>query len=66
MEAFKQQQQDLDNRLMIVTQSDTSEQAVKDFETSMERLHRLEIAKGYMGTLCEVDYLRFVDSTSVI
>ncbi|KAG5291106.1 RINT-1 family protein [Histoplasma capsulatum G186AR] len=57
VEAFKQQQQDLDNRLMIVTQSDTSEQAVKDFETSMERLHRLEIAKGYMGTLCEVDYL---------
>ncbi|KKZ65973.1 hypothetical protein EMCG_08267 [[Emmonsia] crescens] len=50
-EAFKQQQQDLDKRLLIVTQSDTNEQAAKAFEISMERLRRLEIAKGYMGTL---------------
>ncbi|KAL2379623.1 hypothetical protein RJZ90_005148 [Blastomyces dermatitidis] len=56
--AFKQQQQDLDKRLMMVTKSDTSEQAAKSFEMSMERLRRLEIAKGYMGTLCEVDGLR--------
>ncbi|OJD27241.1 hypothetical protein ACJ73_01362 [Blastomyces percursus] len=55
--AFKQEQQDLDKRLMTVTKSDTSEQAAKLFEISMERLRRLEIAKGYMGTLCEVDEL---------
>ncbi|OAX84246.1 hypothetical protein ACJ72_01386 [Emergomyces africanus] len=56
-EAFKQQQQELDERLIIVTQSDTSEQAAKAFDISMERLRRLEIAKGYMNTLGEVDDL---------
>ncbi|ODH12912.1 hypothetical protein ACO22_07791 [Paracoccidioides brasiliensis] len=56
-EAFKKQQEDLDKRLLIVTQSDTSEKAAKAFEISMERLRRLDIAKNYMGTLREVDDL---------
>ncbi|PGH11323.1 hypothetical protein AJ79_04939 [Helicocarpus griseus UAMH5409] len=56
-EAFNKQQEDLDKRLMIVTQSDTSEQAARAFEASMDRLRRLDIAKGYMGIICEVDDL---------
>ncbi|OJD15073.1 hypothetical protein AJ78_04644 [Emergomyces pasteurianus Ep9510] len=57
VEAFKKQQQELDMRLRLVTQTDTSEQAAKAFDISMERLRRLEIAKGYMKILGEVDDL---------
>ncbi|KAK2739484.1 hypothetical protein FQN55_009449 [Onygenales sp. PD_40] len=54
-EAFNKQQEDLDRRLMIVTQSDTTDRAAKEFEARMERLRRLDVAKGYMGVLCEID-----------
>lgn len=43
---------------MIVTQSETSDDAVKRFEASMEGLRRLDIAAGYMELLKEVDDAR--------
>lgn len=45
---------------MIVTQSNTSDEAVKQFEASMSKLHRLDVAKGYMELLNTVDKLRSV------
>lgn len=44
---------------MIITQSDTSDEAVAQFEARMEKLRRLDISKGYMELLNEVDRLRY-------
>ena len=54
---FKKQQADIDRRLLIVTRSDTSDDAVRKFDASMEKLRRLDVAKGYMQVLAEVDTL---------
>ncbi|SMR60248.1 unnamed protein product [Zymoseptoria tritici ST99CH_1A5] len=56
--AFQQEQQDIDRRLLIVTQSETSDDAVQKFEKSMERLRKLDMAAGYVELLKEVDNLR--------
>lgn len=58
-EAFKQEQGEIDRRLMIVTQSETSDEALQKFESSMERLRRLDVASGYAEMLKEVDTLRY-------
>lgn len=55
--SFNRQQADIDRRLMIVTRSETSDDAVKLFEVSMEKLRRLDIATGYMEVLKDVDGL---------
>ncbi|KKA20272.1 RINT-1 family protein [Rasamsonia emersonii CBS 393.64] len=55
VEAFNQQQADIDRRLKILTQSETSDEAVRIFESSMEKLRRLDIAKGYLDLLQEVE-----------
>ncbi|TKA69947.1 hypothetical protein B0A55_11164 [Friedmanniomyces simplex] len=56
--AFQKEQHDIDRRLLIVTQSETSDEAVQKFEASMERLRRLDVAAGYVELLKEVDMLR--------
>lgn len=56
-EAFNEQQVDIDRRLKAITQSDVSDEAVRRFERNMEKLRRLEISKGYVGLLKEVDAL---------
>ncbi|KAL1964074.1 hypothetical protein VTN77DRAFT_7492 [Rasamsonia byssochlamydoides] len=57
IEAFNQQQADIDRRLKIITQSETSDEAVRIFESSMEKLQRLDVAKGYLALLQEVEGL---------
>lgn len=54
-QAFEKQQADIDKRLMIVTQSETSGDAAKKFAASMERLKRLDTANAYIEMLAEVD-----------
>lgn len=44
---------------MIITQSETSDEALKRFESSLERLRRLDVASGYAEMLKEVDALRY-------
>lgn len=56
--AFQEEQEDIDRRLLIVTQAETSDDAVQKFAGSMERLHKLEVAAGYVELLKEVDILR--------
>lgn len=56
-EAFQKEQSDIDKRLLMVTQSETSDDAVQKFEASMERLRKLEVAAGYVDMLKEVDTL---------
>ena len=55
---FKQRQADVDRRLLILTQSETSDDAVQKFELSMQSLQRLDVAKGYFLLLLEVENLR--------
>jgi hypothetical protein len=43
---------------LVVTQSDTSDDAVRRFEGNMDRLRRLDVAKGYVQLLKDVDSLR--------
>lgn len=45
--------------MKIITQSDTSDDAVRHFEASMEKLRRLDVSKGYMELLKEIDGLRY-------
>lgn len=44
---------------MVVTQSETSDEALQRFESSMERLRRLDLASGYAELLKDVDVLRW-------
>ncbi|MCJ1398688.1 hypothetical protein MMC11_001889 [Xylographa trunciseda] len=43
---FNRQQVTIDRRLLIVTQSETSDDAVQKFDASMEKLRKLDVAKG--------------------
>ncbi|KAF2500015.1 hypothetical protein BU16DRAFT_452672 [Lophium mytilinum] len=54
---FIQEQADIDNRLIIITRSDTSDEAVGRFEASLEKLARLDIANAYVELLKDVDTL---------
>lgn len=55
---FRERQRDIDRRLLAVTQSDTSDEAVPRFEASLDKLRRLEVADGYVKLLQDVDELR--------
>ncbi|KAF2433809.1 hypothetical protein EJ08DRAFT_40332 [Tothia fuscella] len=54
---FERQQKDIDRRLQIITQSDTSSDGVRRFEASMDRLRRLDVADGYIQQMQTVDSL---------
>ncbi|RAH72338.1 RINT-1 family protein [Aspergillus aculeatinus CBS 121060] len=56
-EAFNVQQEDIDRRLKAITGSDSSDDAAKRFEASIEKLRRLEISRGYMTVLKEAEEL---------
>ncbi|PYH40430.1 RINT-1 family protein [Aspergillus saccharolyticus JOP 1030-1] len=56
-EAFNLQQGDIDRRLKTITGSDSSDDAAKLFEASIEKLRRLEISRGYMTVLKEAEQL---------
>jgi RAD50-interacting protein 1 len=45
---FEHAQEDIDRRLKSITMSDTCDVAVKRFEASMDKLHKLDVAKGYV------------------
>ncbi|KAM0717026.1 hypothetical protein Q7P37_006878 [Cladosporium fusiforme] len=56
-DAFQKEQAGIDTRLLIATQSETSDEAARKFEASMARLRKLEIATGYVELLREADTL---------
>lgn len=56
--AFEKHQSDIDRQLLIVTQSETSDEAVQRFQASMDRLRKLDVAASYIELLKEVDGLR--------
>jgi hypothetical protein len=44
---------------MVITQSDTSDDAARQFSASMDKLRRLDVADGYIQQLKGVDSLRY-------
>lgn len=54
---FRQEQEDIDRRLRATTSSETAQDAAREFETSMEKLRRLDVAKGYIALIIEVNKL---------
>jgi negative regulator of replication initiation len=56
--AFKRAQADIDQRLLTVTDSETSDDAVPRFEAVLDTLHRLDVANAYVQLLAEVHVLR--------
>jgi chromosome segregation ATPase len=57
-DAFRHEQADIDRRLMVITASETSDDAVPRFEAVLDTLQRLDVAHGYVELLSEVDVLR--------
>ncbi|OQO08184.1 hypothetical protein B0A48_06978 [Cryoendolithus antarcticus] len=55
--AFQKEQANIDIRLLVVTQSETSDEAAEKFQESTNRLGKLEVAAGYVELLGEVDKL---------
>lgn len=56
--AFEKQQADIDRRLLIITQSDTADDAVERFEPAIAHLGKLEVADQYVRMLKEVNGLQ--------
>ncbi|KAF2087230.1 RINT-1 family protein [Saccharata proteae CBS 121410] len=54
---FQNAQGDIDRRLKIITQSDTSDDAVPRFEARMAKLRTLDVTSAYIELLKEVDSL---------
>ena len=57
-DAFRHEQADIDRRLLVITASETSDDAVPRFEEVLDTLHRLDVASGYVELLADVDILR--------
>lgn len=58
-QAFKRQQADVDRRLLIVAQSETSDDAIEQFDADIRSLQDLEVATNYVELLAHVEYLRY-------
>ncbi|KAL8887000.1 MAG: hypothetical protein Q9215_005367 [Flavoplaca cf. flavocitrina] len=54
---FKKQQADVDRRLLIVTRSETSDDAIEKFDADIRALQQLDIATGYVELLAQVEDL---------
>ena len=58
-EDYQRQQNDIDQRLLVITRSTTSDDAAVVFSKSVEGLQRLDVATAYIKMLHEVDRLRY-------
>ncbi|KAL9043552.1 MAG: hypothetical protein Q9214_003265, partial [Letrouitia sp. 1 TL-2023] len=54
---FSNQQADIDRRLLKLTGSQTSDDAIEKFNADFTALRRLDVARGYLELLVEVDKL---------
>lgn len=55
---FERQQSNVQKRLMIVTSSDTPEEATRKLKGPMEKLRKVELAEAYVEMLNDVENLR--------
>ncbi|KAK2738941.1 hypothetical protein FQN57_006735 [Myotisia sp. PD_48] len=54
---FKKRQAEIDRRLIVITKSDNSDEAVRKFESSIAKLQNLDVAQGYLQLLSNIDTL---------
>ncbi|KAL7275623.1 hypothetical protein RUND412_001434 [Rhizina undulata] len=54
---YQQNQSDIDRRIQATAASDTAQDAARSFEESMEKLRRLEVAKGYVSLMLQAHEL---------
>lgn len=54
---YEQLQADIDRRLMIITNSDTADDAVEQFENVMHSLQKIELADNYLQMLQDVEQM---------
>lgn len=57
---FQQEQIDIDRRLQAIAASEETKDAARQIQASMDRLQRLEIAKGYVELIQLVHNLRYI------
>ncbi|ORY12008.1 RINT-1 family protein-like protein [Clohesyomyces aquaticus] len=55
--AFHAEQADIERRLLAITDSETSDEAVPRFEAALDQLQHLDVAHAYLELLKEVDDL---------
>ncbi|KAF2175042.1 hypothetical protein K469DRAFT_703365 [Zopfia rhizophila CBS 207.26] len=55
--SFKSAQADIDRRLIVIAESETSDEAVPRFESILDTLQRLDVANAYVALLKDVDAL---------
>lgn len=60
VQQFNKQQADIDRRLLIFTRSETSDEAIRQFENTMNELRDFDVAMGYFDLLKTVDKLQLV------
>jgi hypothetical protein len=56
-EEFEHQQKDAERRLLIITSSNSADEATRRLEGPLEKLRRVELAKQYVEMLEDVDKL---------
>ncbi|KAF2200617.1 RINT-1 family protein-like protein [Delitschia confertaspora ATCC 74209] len=54
---FHAEQADIDRRLQVITESDTTDEATPRFEAILDTLQRLDVANGYLELLQEINVL---------
>ena len=62
VQQFNKQQADIDRRLLIFTRSETSDEAIRQFEKTMNKLRDFDVATGYLELLKTVDKLQLVEN----
>lgn len=56
-DTFNEKQADLDKQLLVATDAQDGDDAVRELEARMERIHMLNVANGYFTLLTEVEKL---------
>jgi RAD50-interacting protein 1 len=56
---WEHRQKEIDRRIQAITQSTTSDEAVKKFEPILQKLQHLDLAVGVVETLLEIEQLRY-------
>ena len=56
---FEGQQDEIDRRLLYLSNSSNSDEVVERLEEGVKKLRHLDIATGYLELLTEVDNLRY-------
>ena len=60
VQSFQQEQRVIDRGLQAVKASEETRDAARQIQATMDRLQRLEVAKGYVELIQLVHHLRYI------